>query len=379
MSAALAVCAAAVIMTADALLAWSNGWPLFDEWLFGLVSTTVFGALGGLIVWKRPANRLGWLLLATNLASAAGSLAFQYGIAGTLRPAGLPGSNVIGAVGFGVHAGLRFGILITLFLLLFPDGRLPSRRWRPVAWTAALGIVLMVAGAAMADVRVVISQISTPSGFVGQGWGRLVNNLGHVLVFAVFPLAVASLFLRRRRAGPVLRRQLKWFAYGAVLFVASLVVPLPEPAGFLFETAATIFLPVSVAIAITRYRLYEIDRIVSRTVTYAVVTSVLAAVYVLIAVVPSTAFQLESDLLVAAATLAAAAAFVPVRRRVQAVVDRRFNRSRYDAVQVVEGFGGRLRGDLDLDRVSADIRGVVGATVLPAHMSLWIRSAERVR
>lgn len=153
------------------------------------------------------------------------------------------------------------------------------------------------------------------------------------------------------------------------------LIPWPEPLWFILEAAATIFLPISVAIAITRYRLYEIDRIVSRTVSYGAVTAVLVGVYMLLAVGPSAVFHLEFDLLVAGATLAAAAAFVPVRRWVQATVDRRFNRARYDAERVVNGFGARLRQDPDLDRLASDLDAVVSSTVQPASVEVWI--AER--
>jgi hypothetical protein len=129
---------------------------------------------------------------------------------------------------------------------------------------------------------------------------------------------------------------------------------------------------VVVAVAVLRYRLYEIDQIISRTATYAVVSAVLVTVYAAVAVVPSAVFDLDSDLLVAAATLAAAAVFVPVRRRVQALVDRRFNRARYDAQQVVDRFGSRLRADVDMAHLADDLRRVVGATVQPAHVTLWL-------
>ena len=370
------VAALGVLVVADVGLAWANGWPIVDEWLFSTVAVLAFGALGGVIAWKRPGNRLGWLLLTMALLSAAGAVAFQYGVAGSVRWRHLPGATVVGGVGWGVSAALAFGVLITLFLLLFPDGDLPSRRWRPAAWAAALGIALMVtglaAGAVDAGMRGVVAQVAMRGGFTPDGLPLVLNEVGHVLVFAVFPLAVASLFVRLRRADQVQRRQLEWFAYGAVLFMASVLIPWPEPLWFLLEAAATIFLPVSVAVAITRYRLYEIDRIVSRTVTYGVVTAVLAGGYVLVGVVPSAVLELESDLLVAAATLAAVAAFGPVRRAVQTAVDRRFNRARYDAAAVVERFGTRLRHDLDVSHLGADVRGVVGATVQPTHVTLWL-------
>lgn len=377
------VAATAVLVVIDVLLAWANGWPVVDGWLFSTVATVAFGVLGGVVTLKRPDNRLGWLLLVTTLLSALGAVAFQYGILGTLRRPGLPGATVVGGVGWGVSAALMFGVLVTLFLLLFPDGHLPSSRWRPAAWAAVLGTALMIgglaAGAVDAGMPTVVARAATRGGFTSDGLPRVLNEVGHVLVFAVCPLAVASLFVRLRRADPVERRQVEWFAYGVVLFVASLLLPAPEPVSLLFEATATILLPVSIAVAITRYRLYEIDRLLSRTVTYAVVSAVLVGIYGAITVVPSAALDLRSDLLVAAATLAAAAVFVPVRVRVQTAVDRRFNRARYDAALVVEQFAARLRHDVDLRVLAHELGDTVASTMQPAHVSLWLAGRQSIR
>jgi hypothetical protein len=310
--------------------------------------------------------------------SAGGSAAYQYGIAGTRWAERLPAPDLIGGTGWAVQSGAPFGILITFFLLLYPDGRLPSRRWRPAAWAAAVGITGLVTGLAISAVAVGPDSIAalTQRGadFEPSGIGRTISEAGNLFNLAVFPLAVASLFVRRGRAGPVERRQLQWFAYGAVLFVLSILPQFIWMFPFWVEYSAVLFLAVAIAVAITRYRLYEIDRIISRTVAYALVTAVLIAVYALVAVVPSLLLDVESDVLVAAATLAAAALFVPLRRRVQTAVDRRFNRARYDAVQVVERFGSRLRGDLDLAGLTGDVQAVVRATMQPAHASVWLRT-----
>lgn len=377
-----AVAAWLVLVLVEVALSSENGWPVADESSFGIVFALAFGGVGAVVAWQRPSNTYGWLLLGMGGIATAGSVAFQYGIAGTLTwPGALPASDAVGGVGFGVQAGAPWGMLITFFLLLFPDGRLPSARWRPVGFAAAAGITLLMTGmsisAAAAGTAVVLQQMTQGVSFRPSGVGRVVSEAGNALNFAVFALAVVSLFLRRRRADPVERRQLKWFAYGAVVLVASIAIPLPEPLWFLFETVATIFLPVSIMIAITRHGLYEIDRLVSRTIMYAAVTAVLVGVYALVAIVPSAALDLESDLLVAAATLAAAAVFVPVRRWVQAVVDRRFNRAQYDAQRVVERFGVRLRDDVDLTSLAGDLRGVVDSTVQPRHVSLWLPAAQR--
>ena len=373
-----AVAAWLVLVVIEVALSSVNGWPVADESSFGIVFALAFGGVGAVVAWQRPSNTYGWLLLGMGALATAGSVGFEYGIAGALTwPDALPASDVVGGIGFGVQAGAPWGMLITFFLLLFPDGRLPSARWRPVAWAAAVGITLLVTGmsisAATAGSAAVVHDMTAGVAFRPSGLGRVLSEAGNALNFAVFALAVVSLFVRRRRADPIERRQLRWFAFGAVVLVASIAVPLPEPLWFLFETVATIFLPVAIMIAITRYGLYEIDRLVSRTITYAAVTAVLVGVYALVAIVPSTVFKLESDLLVAAATLAAAAVFVPVRRRVQAAVDRRFNRARYDAQLVLDQFGSQLRDTVDLHGLTGDLHGAIASTVQPSHVLLWLR------
>lgn len=360
-------------------LAWWNSWPLLDErWGFQAVSALLLALLGGLISSKQPSNALGWLLLAMGLREAMGAFGLQYGIAGTGPGAGwLPVPDAVAAVMFGPAAGGVFGLLITFFLLLFPDGRLISRRWRPVAWAAAAGVLLMVVGLSwhvwQLGVPGLVDEVGRGVGLQPAGLAKVASDVGHLLVFAVFPIAVVSLFVRRRRGDVVVRQQLKWFSYGATLLLVAVLIPWPEPLWTIFEITATALMPVAITVAILRYRLYEIDQIVRRTGSYALITAVLVGVYALIAVLPSAIFSLDSDLLVAAATLAAAAAFRPVRRHIQRVVDRRFNRSRYDAGLVVDRFSAWLRQQLDLRDLADDLGTAVAHTVQPTRVWLWLR------
>lgn len=369
----------AAVVAAIALAA-VNGFPLgFDPWGVITAGAITIGSLGGLVASKRPENPIGWLMLLTSLLDGLAAVGLQYGYLAEFGGHDLWGAEYLATVPYGVAAGAVFGITITLLLLLFPNGRLPSPRWRPVAVAAAIGVVAMAAGLAMFVVDLGLA------GLYGQladgmldanaaaGLARILNEGGHVLVFIAFPLSVISLFIRRRRSSPVERQQLRWFAYGSVVFFFSVFIPLPGDYGLWFEVAATTFLFAAIGIAILRYRLYDIDRLVSRTVSYVVVTGMLVALYLGAVFVFQLVLPTESDLAVAASTLAVAAAFNPVRRRVQGFVDRRFNRSRYDAGRTVDTFSRRLRGATDAADLADQLCDTTAAVMEPAHLSLWLR------
>jgi hypothetical protein len=283
----------------------------------------------------------------------------------------LPGAAWAGW-GFTVLLGIT-GYLFFLTLLLFPDGRPPSPRWRPVIWLA-------VAGGAAEMVTSAVSDVNFSSNFRAlTDPVRLVAPLtavyglettGQLLVLLA---GAASLVVRFRRAGPVERLQLKWFTYAAVVVAAVTLVfsnlisnPLP-----VFEVFFPL-IPVAVGVAILKYRLYDIDRIISRTLAYAIVTALLAGVYAGPVLLSTLVLGLHTPVAVAVATLAAAALFNPVRRRVQRVVDRRFNRARYNADLTVAAFAARLKDAVDLDAVHDDLAGVVTRTLEPAHVSIWL-------
>ncbi|HEX2153691.1 MAG TPA: hypothetical protein VHL52_06915 [Acidimicrobiia bacterium] len=361
-------------------LAAVNDWPLgLDPWGVQTLGAFVVGSLGLLVITQRPTNVIGWLMLWMAVFDGLSAFGLQYGVLSLQRPDSLPLPDVIGTVPYGAGIGAVFGMTITFFLLLFPDGQLPSPRWRPVAWAGAAGILLMVAGLTLhawqSSFAGLLAELER-GGLRAEGLAAILNQAGHVLVFLVFPLAVASLFVRRRRAGATERQQLKLFAYGAVVFLSSVFLPLPEPYWLIYEISATLFLFVAVAVAIIRYRLYDIDRLVSRTVSYVTVTALLVGLYLGSVFLLQTLLPAQGDLAIAASTLAAAAAFNPVRRRVQAFVDHRFNRSRYDAARTVEHFSRRLRGAHDAGRLGEALSGTAASVMQPTQVSLWLRESE---
>jgi hypothetical protein len=352
-------------------------------WLDGAVEALGFVGIpvvGALIGTRLPANPLGWIWCAIGLAYALGS-------------AGRPIVVAVGGPPWVAWLLESWGFvsLISLFVfafLLFPTGRLPTRRWRWIARAAAtVGVLLWIAVPFGSD---------SEDPFAAGPWavrGAAARYLeqavttGVYVMFALVLAAMASLVLRFRRAGPVERRQLTWFVYATVV---NAVVLVPEVFDLLpstlFWTAlgAVTFalLPVAVGIAVFRYRLFEIDRIVSRTVSYGLLSAGLVALYLLVVALlrpllePLTG---SSALAVAGSTLAVAAAFNPARRRLQAVVDRRFDRARYDAALAVEAFAARLRSQVDLDEITAGLRDTVVATVAPGRVAVWLRTPAGLR
>jgi hypothetical protein len=291
--------------------------------------------------------------------------------------------------------------LLFFIVLLFPDGRLPSRRWRPVLW--AMFVVLAGGVAAQLQVGTYISggftnaldaaRVSYPNpvGFLPRhGWfsGLIAVIFALALICAV--LSVASVFVRRRGASTERRKQLAWLGYVGVMTVGwaavlSLVGPfLPSGTSFI-GTVIWSFLvltpvagiPLACAVAVLKYRLYEIDRLISRTVAYAIVTGLLVGVYAGLVLLATRVLPLRGSVAVAGSTLVAAAMFTPLRRRVQRVVDRRFNRTRYDAEPMITAFAARLQDATDLDAVRADLTSTVHQALEPAHLSLWFSPVKR--
>jgi hypothetical protein len=358
---------------------------IFDWWL-GNALVVVDATVGAIVASRRPENPVGWLLCLSGVAVGTSSFASQYAIHALLaRPGSLPAGEALAWI-----AAWQLPIMIGLqvsYLLLFPTGRLPSRRWR---WTAWLVVAFVLAG-------VVLSAFS-PGAYLGS-LGPIRNPLGiegltgayKALLYAGSPLlygaAVLSLFVRLRRAEGLERQQLKWFAYAAAMFalgIVLIVIPLAidTPSWFVRAatavfTAAGTTVPVAIGIAILRYRLYDIDRIINRTLVYGSLTALLAVVYLGGVISSQYAFRTltgqGSQLAIVASTLAIAALFNPLRKRIQAFVDRRFYRSRYDARKTLESFSSKLRDETDLDALNDELVGVVGETMQPAHASLWLR------
>jgi hypothetical protein len=343
-----------------------------------------FMGVGALIVARRPGNAIGWLFSAIGLLGVTGLLAGEYAqYAYVTRGVALPGAIVAAWYASWVSYPW-FGLTVLFTLLLFPTGRLLSLRWRPIAWLA--GILIGVATTVVAlqpELPLPDEQhaIPNPIGIAGmvspvEGTAGDVNS---VLLAVTTVAAFLSLVIRFRRARGEERQQLKWFAYAGALVIFFLVSgPLILPGGSALGTGLLIaLLPVAAGIAILRYRLYDIDRLINRTLVYGLLTALLGLVYAGAVLVLGQVFGKvgadASSWAVAGATLAVAALFQPARRRVQAVVDRRFNRRKYNATRTIEAFSTRLRDELDLDTLSAELLAVVDQTVQPTAASLWLR------
>jgi hypothetical protein len=274
----------------------------------------------------------------------------------------------------------------SLLVLLFPDGRLPSPRWRPLAWAAMACFALAAVCAMLYPALPALPGSRNPTGLYGSA-GQLVRTAFPVLSMLLVALpivALGSLLVRFRRSRGVARQQLKWLAYGAAPLVLVGILPLPSQLRRWEEAAGNVLawaLPAAIAIAVLRYRLYDIDRLINRTLVYGTLTVVLGAGYAGgVLLLGQLLGQGRSNLAVAGATLVVAALFQPARRRIQAVVDRRFNRRRYDAVKTIEAFSARLREEIDLDTLSAELLAVVDQTMEPTRASLWLRPpVERAR
>ena len=337
-----------------------------------------YATVGLVLTLRRPDNPIGWLYAAAGLMWSLGipgePWVAQLVAEGRPLPLAAQAAAVYGE--FNWAAATILGV--TLPALLVPDGRLRSRRWRPVAAAAVAGGALALVGFSLAPERLEDLPIVNPFGLAGPA-GDVASTLGAVGILLWMATLVAALLcvvLRFRAARGVERQQLRWVAAGAAAAVAGLIGGAVAPQGTLLSSvlyASVLCVPVAVAVAVLRYRLWDLDRLVSRTVTYAVVTALLVLPYLaIVAAIPRLA-EGSGSLAVAAATLAVAALFQPLRRRVQDLVDRRFNRRRYDAARTLDAFAARLRDQVDLDALHTELLGVVDQTMQPTRASLWLR------
>jgi len=329
-------------------------------------------AVGWLVARRQPGNPLGWLFLVIAICLFLSTDGGEYAAIGYLLGHHLP-FGPVGLVLDDLWAPSL--VLFALVILLFPDGALRSAFWRwalrayLVVFTAFLAAtVAAIAGALAAHpIRVDsaggLAAVDHPS-----GWFNAVQSPLAVVMTALSLAFIARQALSWRRAAGERRQQLKWVASGATVSLAGVVLGSTFGVGW-FAVAA---LPISMGVAILRYRLYEIDRIISRTLAYAIVTGLLVGVYAGLVLLATHVLSVHSTVAVAAATLAAAALFNPLRRRVQHVVDRRFNRARYDADGIVAAFASKLKGEVNLDSIRNDLAGAVQHALEPAHLSVWI-------
>jgi hypothetical protein len=337
-----------------------------------------YATIGLVLTLRRPANPIGWLYAAAGLmwSLVIPGDAWLSQLIAEHRP--LPLAAQVAAVTGEFNWAPATALGVTLPALLVPDGRLRSRRWRPVAATGIAAAALVMVGGGLAPARLEDTSIANPFGLTGPA-GAVAGALaaaGTLLWAATLVASLASVVVRFRSSSGVERQQLRWVAAGAVAAVAGLLAGAAVPQRTVISSilyAMVLCIPLAVAVAVLRYRLWDLDRLVSRTVTYAVVTALLVVPYLLIVPAAGHLARGSGSLAVAAATLAAAAAFAPLRRRVQGVVDRRFNRRRYNAARTVEAFAARLRDQVDLDALSAELLAVVHHTMQPAGASLWLR------
>ena len=348
------------------------------DWITAVGFSVPAAVTGAVVAARRPGNPLGWLLLALFLLGGAPTADYaflDYGIHHGTLPLGWAAVAV--ALAWPVWL-----FLITLLLWLFPDGRLPRGRWRRVAVTlVAAGAVLSVVASvgnyvAVAGHAVPISASGNVAANASGVWG-LVEN---VLVVGIGASCLVWLIVqvpKYRRSAGERRQQLKWLYSGAVALVVSAVISAQTSgdSSSYWQVAGTLglaILPVCVGVAVLKYRLYAIDRIISRVISYAIITAVLAGVFAGLVLLATQVLPFKAPVAVAAATLAAAALFNPLRRRVQHAVDRRFNRARYDTEMVIAAFTARLRLTVDLDTVQGDLVDAVDTAFQPAHVSVWL-------
>jgi hypothetical protein len=375
--AALACCAAGLAVTLAVTRPLTFG-VLAEGAARALVYPLGYATIGLVLSLRRPANPIGWLYAAAGLAWSLSIPAepWVYRLVVEHRP--LPLAAQAAAV-YGEFSWAPATVLgVTLPALLVPDGRLRSRRWRPVAATGVAAAALVLVGDGLAPARLEDLPIANPFGLAGPAGtiAATTAGVGLILWVATMVASLACVVLRFRSSTGVERQQLRWVAAGAAAAVAGLLAGAAIPQGSVISSilyAMVLCIPLGVAVAVLRYRLWDLDRLVSRTVTYTLVTALLVVPYLLIVPAAGRLAQGAGNLAVAAATLAAAAAFAPLRRRVQGLVDRRFNRRRYDAARTVEAFTVRLRDQVDLDALSAELLAVVDQTMQPVGASLWLR------
>jgi len=347
------------------------------------LSIVAFGLLGALIVTRRPENRLGWVFTAIAFVHSLGYLAAA--VAGYLiyrgptpEPAG-----VVLAWAFIWAANLHYVPSGTFVFLLFPDGRLPSRRWRSVVvLTLASMVGLAVGTATIPGPLLVFTNVQNPFGVDGP-LPLALAGVSFLVGGGCGVASVASLLVRYRRAAGVERQQIKWFLYGGAVAIATFPVivglGVPITSATYVVSGATIVIAAAAAVAIFRYHLYDIDVLINRTLVYGLTTGGLALAFFALVVALQALlhpFTGGSELAVAGSTLGSVALFQPVRRRAQAGVDRRFYRSRYDAGRTVDDFSVRLRDEVDLEAVRAGLLEAVAETMRPTHASLWLRATR---
>ncbi len=359
--------------------------------LFDALILLAFATVGSLVASRRPQNPIGWLFCISTLLWALGNMLQEYTTFALITvPGSLPAGALLGVLGHWI-GGVGFFLMLTFLLLLFPNGHLPSPRWRFLAWLIAVllavySITFLLSPYPYANSAIDprLAAVRNPMG-IGAA-NDLFDQLAGSLPLALFPTILAciiSVFLRFRRARGIERQQLKWFTYGLAISILMLIIiliavfttPSGSP-GTLFYLAV-VCIPISAGIAMLRYRLYDIDVLIHRTLVYGLLTAALVVVYLVLVFggqhLLASLLGPNNAVVLFVSTLVVAALFQPLHRRVQQLVDRRFYRSKYDAAQVVARFNETLRQEVNLDQLCAQLLTIVQETVQPTHLSLWLR------
>jgi hypothetical protein len=395
---AWSLCGLSLVLTGSgiALLIFQNlayqGVPIYDYWADATAIAVSFSIVGAVIASRRPEHPVGWLFCTIGVLAAVDHLCGEYATYALLERSD---SLLVGEAAAWVRSWIWSitGGLGVFLLLVFPDGRLPGERWKYLAWLNALvavgGAVALAFSPGPIDG---LEPIRNPLG-IGPGGGTSMVGvviLVEVLQAGIALAAAASPFVRLRHARLEQRQQIKWFAYAVAILIIGRLLASPategvgtgwiSSVGFAIYVIGITGVPLAVGIAILRYHLYDIDLIIRRTLVYGSLTVLLAGGYFGGVALIGGVFQAltvreqQPQLVIVVTTLAIAAIFNPLRRRIQAFIDRRFYRSRYDANKVLQNFSVRLRDETDLDRLTRELEGVVGQTMQPAHLSLWLRT-----
>ncbi len=363
--------------------------PLDGNTLGGYALGATFPIVGWVIASRRPQNAIGWIFLAIGISQGLAQLTQAYDFA-SYGPGTTPLPLAAEASWVGVWAWMPgYVLLLSLSVLLFPNGHPPTARWRPVAWLAWLSLAIMVIPMAVATwpfrgatLAAANAGTAGPPDIPGLRLAVAMESAGLLLASATALASVVGLIVRFRRSRGLERQQLKWFTFAGAIeigFIASSPFVSVGQAGsptVLLTVLVAPLLPVAAAIAILRHRLLDIDLVIKRTISYAVLTVLLVGVEiggVLALQALLSSVTREQTYAVAATTLGVAALFQPARRRIQGWVDRRFDRGRYNATRIVDGFGARLRGRLDLDRVQAELRLTAASALHPTAAGIWLR------
>ena len=371
--------------------------------LFSSGPVLALSVVGALVVSKRPRNAVGWICLIDGLLWVLLGLLDYYSVYGIESPGSVPFPVAVAGLSLWLWVP-TMGLLVIFLPLLFPDGRLLSRRWRPLAWFSGAVIAsFSVTEGLNPRAELNLGGVRNPFGLEGQPWVADATNVLTVLFLLCILASTFSLILRYRRSAGEERQQIKWIAFAAsfsgsgfvVAMAAALVsfVLVPETRGgaetdplwfeLLFSVVLMSFggIPIAVGFAVLRHRLYEIDLLINRTLVYGALTASLATVYFGSVVLLQSAFVVltgeGSQLTIVASTLAIAALFDPLRKRIQGFVDRRFYRNKYDARRTLEEFGARLRDETDLEALGDDLVAVARRSMQPAYAGLWLKAPAR--